>query len=141
MASYRYERNITEEDLRPVKERHYTRRERWNNWWDYNLKWVIIAAVVIAGAALLIRRDRRGATQTWKPALVLLVALLLLCWLAWFIITGSLKVPLARTGFRMVVFSIIIMVVVLFFRRGIMGDKELSDLLFRKKTSVKEAAK
>ena len=49
--------------------------------------------------------------------------------------------PLARTGFRMVVFSIIIMVVVLFFRRGIMGDKELSDLLFRKKTSVKEAAK
>lgn len=72
---------------------------------------------------------------------MLLVALLLLCWLAWFIITGSLKVPLARTGFRMVVFSIIIMVVVLFFRRGIMGDKELSDLLFRKKTSVKEAAK
>ena len=99
------------------------------------------AAVVIAGAALLIRRDRRGANQTWKQALVLLVALLLLCWLAWFIITGSLKVPLARTGFRMVVFSIIIMVVVLFFRRGIMGDKELSDLLFRKKTSVKEAAK
>ena len=102
---------------------------------------VAFAAVVIAGAALLIRRDRRGANQTWKQALVLLVALLLLCWLAWFIITGSLKVPLARTGFRMVVFSIIIMVVVLFFRRGIMGDKELSDLLFRKKTSVKEAAK
>ena len=71
----------------------------------------------------------------------MIAALALLVWLAFFIISGSLTVPLLRTGFRMVVFSIIIMVVVLFFRRGIMGDKELSDLLFRKKTSVKEAAK
>ena len=39
---------------------------------------------------------------------------------------GAFKVPLLRTGFRMVVFSVIIMVVVLFFRRGIMGDKEIS---------------
>jgi branched-chain amino acid transport system permease protein len=31
-----------------------------------------------------------------------------------------------RQGFRMVVFSVIIMIVVLFFRKGIMGDKELS---------------
>lgn len=31
-----------------------------------------------------------------------------------------------RTGFRMVVFSVVIMIVVLFFRNGIMGDKELS---------------
>ena len=37
-----------------------------------------------------------------------------------------------RNGFRLVVFSVIIMVVVLFFRKGIMGDKELSDVLFRK---------
>ena len=36
-----------------------------------------------------------------------------------------------RNGFRLVVFSIIIMVVVLFFRKGIMGDKELPDLLRR----------
>ena len=35
------------------------------------------------------------------------------------------KVPLLRSGFRMVVFSVIIMVIVLFFRKGIMGDKEL----------------
>ena len=34
-----------------------------------------------------------------------------------------------RNGFRLVVFSVIIMVVVLFFRKGIMGDKELPDLL------------
>ena len=33
-----------------------------------------------------------------------------------------------RNGFRLVVFSIIIMSVVLFFRRGIMGDKELPDI-------------
>ena len=47
MASYRYERNITEEDVRSVKERTYTRKERWNNWWDYNLKWVVIAVIVV----------------------------------------------------------------------------------------------
>ena len=41
---------------------------------------------------------------------------------------GSFKVPFLRTGFRMVVFSIIIMVVVLFFRRGLMGDRELGDV-------------
>ncbi len=40
----------------------------------------------------------------------------------------GVKVPFLRTGFRMVVFSIIIMIVVLFFRRGLMGDKELPDL-------------
>lgn len=39
---------------------------------------------------------------------------------------GGFKLPLMRTGFRMVVFSIIIMVVVLFWRRGIMGTNEFS---------------
>lgn len=42
------------------------------------------------------------------------------------VMIGSFKVPLLKNGFRMVVFSLILMVVVLFFRRGIMGDKELS---------------
>lgn len=37
-------------------------------------------------------------------------------------------VPMLRNGFRLVVFSIIIMIVVLFFRTGIMGDRELWDL-------------
>ena len=37
-------------------------------------------------------------------------------------------------------FLYIIMIVVLFFRRGIMGDKELPDLLRKKKTKSKEAA-
>jgi len=37
----------------------------------------------------------------------------------------NIGTDLFRTGFRLVVFSIIIMCVVLFFRRGLMGDKEL----------------
>lgn len=44
-----------------------------------------------------------------------------------------------RNGFRLVVFSVVIMIVVLFFRKGIMGDRELPDL-FRKRVR-KEAAK
>ncbi len=43
-------------------------------------------------------------------------------------VIGGWEVPLLRNGFRLVVFSIIIMIVVLFFRRGIMGDRELWDL-------------
>jgi len=41
--------------------------------------------------------------------------------------------PWFRNGFRLVVFSVIIMLVVLFFRKGIMGDKELPYLLGRLK--------
>ena len=48
------------------------------------------------------------------------------------------QVPLLRNGFRMVVFSVIIMIVVLFFRKGIMGERELSDLFNGKKKSVKK---
>lgn len=45
---------------------------------------------------------------------------------------GDWQVPLLRPGFRMVVFSIIIMFIVLFYRKGIMGDKELSiDRIYR----------
>ena len=60
---------------------------------------------------------------------------------------GAFKVPFLRTGFRMVVFSIIIMIVVLFFRRGLMGDRELSDVArslrarLSGKSTKKEAAK
>ena len=39
---------------------------------------------------------------------------------------GDFHVPLLRSGFRKVVFSIIIMIIVLFFRQGIMGTKEFS---------------
>lgn len=39
---------------------------------------------------------------------------------------GSFKVPLLRNGFRMVIFSVVIMVIVLFFSQGIMGDREIN---------------
>ena len=39
---------------------------------------------------------------------------------------GGFHVPLLRAGFRKVVFAVIIMCVVLFYRKGIMGDKEFS---------------
>ncbi|MCR4939332.1 MAG: branched-chain amino acid ABC transporter permease [Treponemataceae bacterium] len=39
---------------------------------------------------------------------------------------GDWHVPLLRPGFRKVVFSIVIMVIVLFYQKGIMGDKEFS---------------
>ena len=41
---------------------------------------------------------------------------------------GDFQIPLLGSGFRMVVFSVVIMVVVLFFRRGLMGDRELWEL-------------
>ena len=59
----------------------------------------------------------------------------------------KLDVPFFKDGFRKVVFSVIIMIVVLFFSKGIMGDKEL-DLskigawfkrLFTKKKAEQEA--
>lgn len=39
---------------------------------------------------------------------------------------GNFHVPLLRPGFRKVVFSIVIMAIVLFYQKGIMGDKEFS---------------
>lgn len=56
---------------------------------------------------------------------------------------GSFKVPLLRNGFRMVVFSIVIMIVVLFFRKGIMGDRELSDVIagWKEKHNAKRQSK
>ena len=48
-------------------------------------------------------------------------------------VIGDFKVPLLAPGFRMVAFSVVIMVVVLFFRKGIMGDRELWDLGSRRK--------
>ena len=45
---------------------------------------------------------------------------------------AGVSVPLFRSGFRMVIFSILLMAVVLFYSRGIMGNHEFSwDGLFR----------
>ena len=56
-------------------------------------------------------------------------------------VIGGFEVPLLRNGFRLVVFSIIIMIVVLFFRQGIMGTRELPDLIrgWQRKGKGKEA--
>ena len=54
---------------------------------------------------------------------------------------GNIKVSFFRDGFRMVVFSVVIMIIVLFFSRGIMGNKELSFAGLIKKIKAKKAAK
>ncbi len=50
-------------------------------------------------------------------------------WLRFFdepLFIGGWEFPLFKPGFRMVIFSILLMIVVLFYRRGIMGNKEFS---------------
>ncbi|MBQ6518866.1 MAG: branched-chain amino acid ABC transporter permease [Anaerolineaceae bacterium] len=56
-------------------------------------------------------------------------------------VINGFEVPLLRNGFRLVVFSLIIMIVVLFFRQGIMGTRELPDLFRRKKPAEGGTAK
>lgn len=48
MASYIYTRDLTEESTTPREVHVYTKKERWENWWDYNLKWVLIWGAVAA---------------------------------------------------------------------------------------------
>lgn len=64
-------------------------------------------------------------------------------WWLRFLDSGSfmgMEVPFFRDGFRKVVFSVVIMIIVLFFSRGIMGNKELSFnrifAKFRKKSAT-----
>lgn len=50
-------------------------------------------------------------------------------WLRFFdqpLVIGGFQVPLFRTGFRMVIFSLLLMAVVLFYRRGLMGNHEFT---------------
>ncbi|MDI9502734.1 MAG: branched-chain amino acid ABC transporter permease [Tissierellia bacterium] len=42
------------------------------------------------------------------------------------LVIGGFQVPLLRIGFRMVVFSLLLMIVVLFYRRGLLGNREFS---------------
>ena len=39
---------------------------------------------------------------------------------------GDFRVPLLKPGFRKVVFAIVIMLIVIFWQRGIMGESEFS---------------
>ena len=100
---------------------------------------VIYSVVVLGGAVLLILRERRGEKKLWKQIVAGLIAAALMVWLIMYLASGSMTMPLLRTGFRMVIFSIIIMIVVLFFRRGLMGDKELPELFRGRKKRAKAA--
>lgn len=50
-------------------------------------------------------------------------------WLRFFdnpLVIGGFQVPLFRSGFRMVIFSLILMSIVLYYRKGLLGNKEFS---------------
>lgn len=69
-------------------------------------------------------------------------------WLRFFdepLMIGSFQVPLFRTGFRMVIFSVLLMIVVLFYQRGLMGKNEFSwsgleRLITRRKKKTQNSA-
>ncbi len=48
MASYSYTRDLKDEDLAPPEVHVYTKKELWENWWDYNLKWVLMGIGAVA---------------------------------------------------------------------------------------------
>ena len=51
---------------------------------------------------------------------------------------GAFQIPLFRPGFRMVIYSLLLMIVVLFWRSGIMGNREFSwNLLFQRRRKRK----
>ncbi|MEG1657453.1 MAG: branched-chain amino acid ABC transporter permease [Oscillibacter sp.] len=59
-------------------------------------------------------------------------------WWLRFLDDESLGIPLLRGGFRKVVFAAIIMIIVLFFRRGIMGDQELPAVLHKLRVKLQK---
>lgn len=104
---------------------------------------VVMAVIFVILLAMMVYRlvKPKGKSRV-RYGVAAGVCAALLVWLSYFAITGQTKVPLLRNGFRMVVFSVIIMVVVLFFRRGLMGTKELPALFQKRPKAVKkEAAK
>ncbi|MCR5791384.1 MAG: branched-chain amino acid ABC transporter permease [Lachnospiraceae bacterium] len=107
-------------------------------------KFIIVMAVVFV--TLLVLMLIRIKKPKGKPRALYgtgaAVCAVVLVWLVYFALTGQTKVPLLRNGFRMVVFSVIIMIIVLFFSHGIMGTKELPDLFKpkEKEDGGKEAA-
>ena len=90
-------------------------------------------AAVALGALFFYRAIRKSRKSGQKfrltPSLVLTAAVVVLvvAWEMYFTFAvPTMSVPLLRSGFRKLVFSIIIMIIVLFFSRGLMGDHELS---------------
>jgi branched-chain amino acid transport system permease protein len=55
---------------------------------------------------------------------------------------GGFAVPLFRPGFRMVIFSLLLMLIVLYYRNGLMGTKELNwDMLQRIRAKISKPFK
>ena len=120
-----------------------------------NFLWAFLAALVVLAIAGLIfwRQSVHGKklvssspgapgqkqrVQVNLPLLLLLIlAAGLIIWDIVFAVSPNMQLPLLRDGFRMVAFSVVIMIVVLFFRRGIMGTKELSDLFKPKRKGAR----
>lgn len=93
---------------------------------------LVLAVVFALLLAMMIYRLVKPKKGRVRYGLGGSVCVAVLGWLAWFAVTGQTRVPLLRSGFRMVVFSIIIMIIVLFFSQCIMGTRELPEL-FQKK--------
>ncbi len=95
--------------------------------------WTFIAVLAVAAVLitllLLWRRKKGGAKKLGEMWSAFLPGVVILGYDIYYLTTGSRDVPFLNSGFRMVVFSVIIMVVVLFFRRGLFGDKELPYVL------------
>jgi len=103
---------------------------------------IIFAAVVVGVVSLVAYKQNKAQKShsetggrhrkllALKPSgvITIIVGILVLLGDLLFLLSPGLKLPLLRSGFRMVVFSIVIMMVVLFFSRGLMGDRELPDL-------------
>ena len=95
--------------------------------------WTFIAVLAVAAVLitlLLVWRRRKGGAKKPKELWsAFLPGAVILAYDIYYLSTGSTDVPFLNSGFRMVVFSVIIMVVVLFFRRGLFGDRELPHVL------------
>ncbi len=88
--------------------------------------------VVVALFSLLVfLRHRKSAPKKKKRMYTMLavVDVLLVGWVLYFQFMGGLQMPFLRFGFRLVVFSVVIMIVVLFFSQGLMGTRELPDVI------------
>jgi branched-chain amino acid transport system permease protein len=110
-----------------------------------------IFGAVVAGLVLLVLYRQRkgdkaraaaggqGKRLVLRPSEIAVIAVgaLVIAWNVHFVISPSLQLPLLRSGFRMVVFSVVIMMVVLFFSKGLMGDRELPDLFRRRSRAQK----
>ena len=117
------------------------------------LSFIISSFFAGVGGALLamfqttVQADPFASTMTYELLLIVVIggigSITGSC-LASFLYIGSfmgMSVPFFRDGFRKVVFSVVIMIIVLFFSRGIMGDKELSFSGMIRKARKRKASK